>query len=200
MQIHAGVVYSVFGVTIFIGMVLLVRAIISLRRHLLNYYDEFECPDGDEVRRLSGSADTRLVLSGDTMEGDDVPPPPPRVSLPEWAGGAEEGATKRVPPLSPAQLDKACPALALAQSTLGGGATPRRQHDGGTIGHTPLPLPSRTVTAVTPPTSRFIVSRRRWRPQLLVAAAGAGAAAVEASSDSSGGSSGIADDVSTGSE
>lgn len=114
MQVPAGVVYSAFGVTILIAAVLLLRAVTSLRRHFLNFHDGLEWPDGDPARRPSGSTETRLVLNGDPVDQvDDVPlpPPPPRVSLPEWVGGGGgEGAAKRVPPLSLVQLDKACPA------------------------------------------------------------------------------------------
>lgn len=113
MQVPAGVVYSAFGVTILIAAVLLLRAVTSLRRHFLNFHDGLEWPDGDPARRLSGSTETRLVLNGDPVDQvDDVPlpPPPPRVSLPEWVGGGGgEGAAKRVPPLSLVQLDKAPP-------------------------------------------------------------------------------------------
>lgn len=136
MEIHAGVVYSVFGVTIFIGTVLLVRAIISVRRHLLSYYDEFECPDSDQGRRRSGSTEIRLVLSADGLEGDDVPPPL-RVSLPESAGGGEEGGAKGGPPLSLAQLDRACPAVVLAQSTAGGESDTQGNRKEGTTGGSP---------------------------------------------------------------
>lgn len=117
MQVPAGVVYTAFGVTILIATVLLLRAVTSLRRHFLNYHEELAWPDGDQGRRVSGSTETRLVLNGGALEGDEVPLPPPRVSLPEWVAGGGEGAAKRVPPLSIAQLEQACPAAVMAQSS-----------------------------------------------------------------------------------
>lgn len=141
MQVPAGVVYSAFGVTILIAAVLLLRAVTSLRRHFLNFHDGLEWPDGDPARRLSGSTETRLVLNGDPVDQvDDVPlpPPPPRVSLPEWVGGGGgEGAAKRVPPLSLVQLDKACPAAVLAQSTAGGGGDTEGGGEEGSTGEAP---------------------------------------------------------------
>lgn len=141
MQVPAGVVYSAFGVTILIAAVLLLRAVTSLRRHFLNFHDGLEWPDGDPARRPSGSTETRLVLNGDPVDQvDDVPlpPPPPRVSLPEWVGGGGgEGAAKRVPPLSLVQLDKACPAAVLAQSTAGGGGDTEGGGEEGSTGEAP---------------------------------------------------------------
>lgn len=136
MQVPAGVVYTAFGVTILIATVLLLRAVTSLRRHFLNFHEELEWPDGDQGRRVSGSTETtRLVLNGGALEGDDVQPPP-RISLPEWVGGGE-GAGKRVPPLSLAQLDKACPAAVLAQSTAGGGIDAEGDGEEGSTGEAP---------------------------------------------------------------
>lgn len=136
MQVPAGVVYTAFGVTILIAAVLLLRAVTSLRRHFLNFHEELEWPEADPGRRVSGSTETRLVLNGGALEGDDVPPPP-RVSLPEWVGGGGEGAAKRVPPLSLAQLDKACPAAALTQSTAGGGGDAEGGGEEGSTGEAP---------------------------------------------------------------